>query len=406
MLKEYFKIAIKSLKTRPLRSWLTIAGIVIGVFLIVSLFSLSEGVKQTLTKQLKMMGGDLIMVFPGEISDLMTTMIGASELKESDIRAVEKADGVDLVVPMKYKAQAVRWEGEQKTSLIYGIPFKNTLSVYTDQLGWSLKEGDWPVVDRREVIVGSLVPDEIFPGLKVGDNLVIKGRPYKVAGVLVSLGSKQDDQMIGIDIEFYKQITGEREDTAPILLVTIEQGYAVDDVAENIKRELDDSQKRIRGQGAETASYSVITSEKVAGLAGNILAVVQLVVYLFASIGIIVGGIGIMNTMYTSVRERTKEIGIMKAIGAKNSTITWIFLIESGIIGLIGGIGGTVLGLALAKTIEIYGQFHPVLYIEASVSPFVALFGLSFSFLVGCIAGFLPSRSASKLKPVDALMYE
>ena len=406
MIKEYFKIAVKNLKTRKLRSWLTIAGIVIGVFLIVSLFSLGEGVKQTLTKQLKMMGGDLIMVFPGEVSDIMTTLIGAAELSESDIKAVEKAEGVDLVIPMKYKALVSRFKGEQKQTLIYGVPFKNGLSVFTDQMGWVLKDGTWPRIDKREVVVGSLVPEEIFPGMKVGDEIIIKGRPYEVVGVLVSLGSKQDDQMIAVDMELYKQITGEREDTAPFLMVTIEKGFLVDEVADNIKNELDDSQKRRRGQGEETASYSVITSEKIAGVAGNILAVIQLVVYLFASIGIVVGGIGIMNTMYTSVRERTKDIGIMKAIGAKNSTITWIFLIESGVIGFIGGVGGTVLGLALAKTIEVYGQFHPVLYIEASISLFVVFFGLSFSFLVGCLAGFLPARAASKLKPVDALRYE
>jgi putative ABC transport system permease protein len=406
MFKEYFKIAVKSLRTRKLRSWLTIAGIVIGVFLIVSLFSLSEGIKATLTKQLKMMGGDLIMVVPGELSDIITTMIGAAELSDTDIKAIEKSEGVDLIIPMKYKAQIVRHEGEQKSSLIYSVPFEESLAIFTDQLGWALDEGDWPVAGKREVIVGSLIPEEIFPGLEVGDELIMKGRPYKVVGVLVSLGSKQDDQMVGMDKSLYSQITGEREDTAPVVMVTIEKGYTVDEVANNIKVELDDSQKRRRGQGEETASYSVITTEKIAGVAGNILAVVELVVFMFASIGILVGGIGIMNTMYTSVRERTKEIGIMKAIGAKNSTITWIFLIESGIIGFIGGMGGTVLGLGLAKIIEIYGQVHPVLYIEASVSPFVALFGLSFSFLVGCLAGLLPARSASKLKPVDALRYE
>jgi putative ABC transport system permease protein len=129
-------------------------------------------------------------------------------------------------------------------------------------------------------------------------------------------------------------------------------------------------------------------------------------VVLFGSIGIVVGGIGIMNTMYTSVHDRTREIGIMKAIGARNSTITYLFLIESGIIGLIGGLGGTFLGLILAKGVEFYGQFHPVLYIEASVSPFVVLFGLIFSLFVGCASGILPARTASRLKPVDALRYE
>jgi len=113
-----------------------------------------------------------------------------------------------------------------------------------------------------------------------------------------------------------------------------------------------------------------------------------------------------MNTMYTSVQERTKEIGIMKAIGAKNSTITTIFLIESGIFGLIGGLGGTLLGMLLAKGIEIYFQVHPLFYLKAEVGLGLILFSITFSFLVGCISGYLPSRAASKMKPVDALRYE
>ncbi len=142
------------------------------------------------------------------------------------------------------------------------------------------------------------------------------------------------------------------------------------------------------------------------GIVSNIMGIIQIVVFGFASIAIIVGGIGIMNTMYTSVQERIREIGILKAVGAKNSDITFIFLIESGIIGLVGGIGGIVLGLGFAKAIEIFAQIHPVFYIEASISPGLVIFGLVFSFLVGCLSGYFPARAATKLKPVEALRYE
>ena len=111
-------------------------------------------------------------------------------------------------------------------------------------------------------------------------------------------------------------------------------------------------------------------------------------------------------TMYTSVNERIKEIGIMKAIGAKNKTIVTIFLIESGIFGMLGGIGGTLLGLIFAKSIEIYFQIHPLFYLKADVGPGLILFSITFSFLIGCASGFFPARAASKLKPVDALRYE
>ena len=186
----------------------------------------------------------------------------------------------------------------------------------------------------------------------------------------------------------------------------LKAGYFPDVVAEKIKSNLNENRKRQMGQKETDSSYTVLTSEKVMSIVGNILGIIQAVIIGFASIAIIVGGIGIMNTMYTSVTERIKEIGIMKAIGAKNKTITTIFLIESGIFGMLGGLGGTLLGVLLAKAIEIYFQVHPLFYIKADVSPQLILFSLTFSFLVGCISGYFPARSAAKLKPVDALRYE
>ena len=184
----------------------------------------------------------------------------------------------------------------------------------------------------------------------------------------------------------------------------IKPGFSVDKVVENIKYELEENKKRKSKE--DSASFTVLTSEKISKIVGDIMGIIQAVIFGFASIAIVVGAIGTMNTMYTSVRERIREIGIMKAIGAKNSTITTIFLIESGIFGMIGGIGGTLLGLILAKTIEIYFNVNPMFYLKASISPGLILFALTFSFLVGCISGVLPARSASKLKPVDALRYE
>ncbi len=402
MIKEYFKISVKSLRTRPVRSWLTILGIVIGVFLIVSIVSLGEGIKTTIMKQLKMMGGDLIMVMPGEMSNMITSMAGGLKLSNEDIKAIEKADGVDVVVPTKYMAETMKYGGEKKLVFLYGIPFKN-IDVFQSQVGWSLQEGRWPLPGKNELIVGNLVPEEVFPGMRIETMATISGRDFKVVGILKSLGSKQDDQQIGIDLEIYEKITGEREGAA-FVMATIKNGYNADQVAENIKNKLEETRKKRKGEDA--SPFSVITSEKITGIVGSVMGIIQLAVFAFASIGIIVGGIGIMNTMYTSVHERTREIGILKAIGATNRNITSLFLVESGIIGLIGGVGGTGLGILIAKILEYYGQLHPLFYIEASVSPFIILFGLGFSFLVGCIAGFLPARQASKLKPVDALRYE
>ena len=267
-----------------------------------------------------------------------------------------------------------------------------------------IAEGRWPAPGKREIMVGSLVPTDVFPGLKINTEATIKGRQFEIVGILKSRGSKQDDSMMGMDLDIYRSLTGERKG-APQAIAKIASGFSVNEVSKNIKANLEEQAKRKAGQQGES-SYSVLTSDALSGMVGSIMGIIQAVVFVFGGIAVLVGGIGIMNTMYTSVRERTKEIGILKAVGAKNQTIVLIFLMESGIIGLVGGLGGMIPGLGLAKLIQAVGQVHPVFYIEASITPGIVLFGLLFSFGVGCLSGFFPARSAAKLKPVDALRYE
>lgn len=403
MLKEYFKIAVKNLRTRQLRSWLTILGIVIGVFLIMSLLSLSQGLKNTVLQQLKAVGTDIVMIMPGNISDIMTTMMGGVELSEEDLNIIKKTEGVEVVIPNAYKGELIKYQGESKTAIVYGMDIRNALNIYKEDMGMEIAEGRWPVAGKREAVVGSLVPTDIFRDLKINTMITIKGRQFEIVGILKSLGSKQDDSMVAIDIDIFRSITGEKKG-APQAVAKIASGYSPDEVAKRIKANLEENAKKRKGE--EGNSFSVLTSEAMGSIVGNIMGILQAVIFAFGSIAVLVGGIGIMNTMYTSVRERTKEIGILKAVGAKNQTIVLIFLIESGIIGLIGGLGGMIPGLGLAKLIQLVGQVHPVFYIEASITPGIILFGLLFSFGVGCLSGFFPARSAAKLKPVDALRYE
>jgi len=402
MIKEYFKIAVKNLWTRPLRSWLTILGIFIGVFLISSLLSLSEGLKTSVTQQLQGIGTDIIMIMPGDISDIFTTLMGGTKLTEKDIKAVEKTKGVEVVVPMIYTGEVVKYGGSSKTVLLYGMDIRNAQKVYEEDMSLDLAEGRYPVAGRREIIVGAAVPKDIFPGLKLGTQATIKGKKFEIVGILKSTGDKQDDSMVALDIDIFKSITGVKD--ASMVIAKIAEGFSSDQVAKNIKTNLIETRKRQRGE--EEAKFAVLTNEAMSSMVTSIMGIIQVAVMAFASIAVIVGGIGIMNTMYTSVRERTREIGILKAVGAKRSTITLIFLIESGLIGLVGGLGGMILGLGLAKLIELVGQVHPLFYIKASISPFIIIFGMGFSFLIGCLSGFLPARNAASLKPVDALHYE
>ena len=173
-------------------------------------------------------------------------------------------------------------------------------------------------------------------------------------------------------------------------------------MAENIKEELRDS--RDEDEGEET--FSVQTFEQLLEQFNDILGIVSIVLIGIAAISIVVGGVGIMNTMYTSVLERTKEIGIMKAVGAKNSNIMTLFLIESGMIGLAGGMIGIGIGIGLSKIVEIVASEAGFLPIKAYLGAPLLLGALAFSFIIGAASGTFPAMQASKMKPVDALRYE
>jgi len=402
-IKEYFKIALRNLKSRLLRSWLTVLGIIIGVFLIISLLSLSEGLKTTIDKQLQSLGGEMIMVMPGSTEDIFSSlMFGGSKLEREDLDAIGKTEGVERVLGFSYTGSVIRYESESKQAAIGGFdPWKEGLDIMSAFQGWSLADGRWPS-KNNEVLIGSQVASKIFSDeVEVGEEIIIKGRKFKVAGILNSLGSQQDDSMIYMDMEVYQDLTGEKRGTAAYAMVVLEDGVNEDVVAENIEESLEETRKRKSGTDEE--SFAVITSEKMGEIAGNILGIIQIVIIGFASIAILVGGIGIANSMFTSVRERIREIGIMKAIGAKNSAILWIFMIEAGIIGVLGGVGGLLLGTILAEGVAYYAKLNPSLYLNTTIAPWMVIFALTFSFTVGCLAGFFPAKQAAKLKPVEAL---
>ncbi|MBU3964311.1 ABC transporter permease [Patescibacteria group bacterium] len=402
-IKEYFIIAIRNIKTRRLRSWLTILGIVVGIFLVITLISLSSGLQNSIMKQLNALGGEIIMVMPGSLENLMMTMAGGQKLSKEDIQAVKDIRNVDVALQTDQKSQFVRFNNIQKSVYLIGLPFDEGKDFFTNFQGWDLREGDWPTPGKRELIAGSIVAGEDFFGeeLHAGDTLVVNGRKFKVKGILHSVGSREDDTAIYVDWPIYQEVTGDRTGDAFAIMVKPKEGILPDDLAEEIEEVLDEVRKRKRGE--DVSDFSVMTSEKMGSIVGGVMGAIQAAVFLFAAISIFVGGLSITNAMYTAVRERTREIGVMKAIGATNKAIITIFLIESGIIGLVGGAGGVIFGLTVAKIVEYYAKGDSAFGLEAYISPQLIIFGLLFSFFVGCMAGYFPARRAAKLKPTEAL---
>lgn len=397
MIRDYFRFAIKSIRYKKIRSWLTILGVVVGIILITSLVSLGEGLKTAVLSQLRMLGGDIIYVLPGEETNPLLGLAGGYELSKDDVGVVENVEGVEMVVPMFYKTMLMEYKGEKKLVAMCGHPQKETLELLEEFQGWSLYKGDWPETDE-DLAVGYSVGVKAFKEeMEIGQKVKVGERELKVTGIVNKFGEQTVDTMVNVELETLRQITGEKE-AVHFMMVQTKSGEDIDQVATGIKTKLK------KQRGAE--DFTVMTSAKAAGIVGNVIGTIEWVVVGIAVVALIVGGIGIMTAMYTSVHERTKEIGIMKAIGAKNRSILFIFLFEAGFIGLVGGVIGLIFGFGLAKMVELVAHQKGFVMLEASVTLELVILGLLFSFVIGCVSGVLPARQAAKLKPVDALRYE
>ena len=257
--------------------------------------------------------------------------------------------------------------------------------------------------DRGVVAVGSYFADGLFKRrIYVGDSINIEGKDFKVIGVLKTLGSRMDDSYVYMNVDDARSITNKPKSVS-MIIARAKKGESPGKVAEEIAVDL----RKYRNVDKGSEDFSAQSSEDLAKSFTMILGAVQAVIVGIAAISLLVGGVGIMNTMYTSVVERTKEIGLMKAVGARNSDVTLLFLFESGLLGLSGGIVGVLLGVGFSKLAEAAAQqaLGGTIF-KAALSLDLIAGALLFAFLIGTISGVLPARRAASLKPADALRYE
>ncbi len=401
MISDLVQLAINGLRHRKLRSWLTIIGVVIGIATISSIMSLSQGMYNAINKEFEMMGTNTITILPGSGASVspILSMVG-SYLKDSDVKIIESVPGVKYAIPIIYKTGEVEYRNEKKGTFIYAFPSADGKKFLETFHGVNLLEGR-PIKrgDRYKAIIGYKVSKDLFSSeIGTGNYITINGVRFKVVGVLGEIGNRMDDNAIAIPKEVAKQVFGYDNQISMIYAKT-ESGSDVDVVAEKIKTKLKNNHGR--------EDFQVLTSKDLLKRIGMILDIVNLVTLGLAVISLFVGAIGIMNTMYMSVLERTKEVGIMKSIGARDRDILMLFIIESGLIGLVGGVLGLGIGLGLAKLIGVIAR--SVLQssiITVVVSPSIILISLIASVGIGVVSGILPARAAARMNPVDALRYE
>jgi len=394
MMLDYFLMAVNSISHRKLRSWLTVIGIIIGVAAIISLITASRSLENTIETQFEQFGANRILISakgfhgPGSLSQGLT---------QEDVKTIENIPGFKYVTPGLFRTAETKHNKEKGFTLVGGLPAEDFETFFKDA-GVEIQEGRTMKDKEKNVaVIGSGISKDMFSKeLRIGDKIEVNKIEFKIVGIFKEIGNQQDDNQINIPLESARKVFDEpiRVDT---IIAQVKSTNDISILQKKIEKELE--RKR------DDTNFQVLTASQILEQINQVLGVIQIFLVGIAAISLIVGAIGIMNSMYTSVLERTKDIGIMKAIGARNSDILKIFLIESGLIGLVGGIIGSILGTAMALIIGIFSKNSGFL-ITIKIEPLVLLFGLLFAFFVGVISGILPAIQASKLKPVDALRYE
>jgi putative ABC transport system permease protein len=396
-------IALRALRRNKLRSGLTALGIIIGVASVISLVAVGNGAKASIQGSVAALGENLLTVFAGSIrfGGVSGGMGSASTITVADAMAIgrEIPDVVAVSPESSSNAQAVANGHNWATTIAGESP------EYLSIRDWPLAAGT--MFSDREVrsaakvaVIGSKTAKELF-GLTdpVGQSVRIRNIPFTIIGVLTSkgatMGQNQDDRLVVPYTTAMKRLTGERYLRSISVRVSSAARMSV------AQQQITSLLRQRHSLPPERANdFSIFNQEDLAATANSITSIVTLLLAAIASISLLVGGIGIMNIMLVSVTERTREIGIRMAVGAKPSAISFQFLIEAVTLSLLGGLIGVLLGVGVAKLAQLIANF------EAVVSPGSIFLAFGVSFIIGVFFGFYPARKAAALNPIDALRYE
>lgn len=403
MYKESFLMAWASLIANKMRSILTMLGIIIGVAAVIALVSIGNGVKQDIQNSISSLGSNLLMVMPGapRTPGVRPSAGSMKSLKVSDYEAIVKLDGVKAASPMTNGSYVVIYQNKNWTTSVSGVSYN-----YLDVNNWSMKSGRFlsekNVQNRERVaVVGKTVVKNLFGDEDpVGAEIRVKNIPFRIIGVLNSkgsgaMGNDQDDMVIIPYTTAMERVEG--VDYLRMIYVVGKDENGIDRLQSDIENLL-----RVRHGIKDTNldDFNIQNMNSIMETMEETTGTLTLFLGAVAAISLVVGGIGIMNIMLVSVTERTREIGVRKALGATYSVIVTQFLIEAVVISLMGGIIGIILGIGSSKLIGMASGMSTVISVPTIVMSF------AFSMAIGLIFGIYPARKAAKLNPIDALHYE
>ena len=398
------KVAIRALRRNKLRTALTMLGIVIGVGAVIAMVGIGNGAKAQVESRIAALGQNVIMVFSGSITrgGVHTGFGGAGTLTVEDALAMQReVPGVSAVSPeVRSSAQIMAGNNNWSTSLMgEGVDYLLIRQ-------WDLSDGAmFTEADTRAsakvCVLGTTTADKLFPeGDPVGKIIRIKNVPVKVLGVLKSkgvsmFGSDQDDTVLMPYTTAMKRFAG----VTTLRSINVQAATAAQ-MAEVQKGITDLLRQRHRIQGGRDDDFMLRNQQELAETMSATTEVMTALLAAIASVSLLVGGIGIMNIMLVSVTERTREIGIRMAVGARGRDILLQFLIEAVVLSSTGGLLGVLLGVGGARLITMIKEWPTLVSANSIIIAFV------FSAAVGVFFGFYPARKASQLDPIDALRYE
>jgi len=406
MIKDYFSLPWREIKRRKLRSWLTLLGVIIGIAAVVSLITLGQGLQNAIEKQFSALGEDKLFITAKGSALTPGLSTDAVKIRDKDVKVVGRVSDVRKTAGMIFTTARIEFNDNVRYFIVSGMPtdpeeraLLGEAQSYKIESGRSLEKSD-----RFKVVVGfEYTQKGLFDrAVELGDSLLIFNQEFKVVGILERIGSPPDDQSLLIPFDTFGEVfkTG---DEVGLIVAQVQPGEDTSAVGDEITKEL----RKSRGLKEGEEDFSVQTPEQLSAAFTTILDIVQVVLVGIAAISLLVGGVGIMNTMYTAVLQRTKEIGVMKALGAKNSHVLTLFVVESGFYGLGGGLIGVILGIGFAKLVGvIFVAVVGPAFLSVEINYLLVVGTLIFSFVIGCLSGLAPARRASQLNPVQSLRYE
>lgn len=407
---ENFRIALRAISGNKLRSGLTMLGIIIGVAAVVALMSVGEGATSGITERVEGMGTNLITVSSGRSFQRMQTAVSGTSatLLYSDYVAIVEEIGSQAAVAPYYQGNVVVKNGDRSTNATVTGVTSNYPEVnsYTIAKGRKLTDQD-SLQKSRVVVLGATSAEDLFSGLDpIGREIQLNGKKFEVIGVLQAKGSSglnlQDDLVLipietAYNVVFGAQATSRGNKIISGIALSATNADQVDSIMSKIEYTL----RRERGMTlTDEMTFSVSSQSQMLESLNSITGTMTALLGAIAGISLLVGGIGIMNITLVSVRERTREIGLRKAVGAPKGVILFQFLTETLTLSIFGGIIGVLLGWGIAWGVSTSGL------ITTKVTSNVVLMSIGMAIVVGLIFGIYPAFQAASLRPIEALKYE